>query len=40
MKKVLLKNKLKAMSNGRFEADYKTVLGDKSRREQLLIRTV
>jgi peptide deformylase len=38
VKKVLLRNKLKAMAAGHFEADYKFVLGDKSRREQLLVR--
>ncbi|MBN2892762.1 MAG: peptide deformylase [Bacteroidales bacterium] len=40
VKKVLLRNKLKAMANGRYSADYRTVIGDKKRREQLLQRNV
>jgi len=40
VKRVLLRNKLKSMSAGKFKADYRTVLGDKKRREQLLIRNV
>ncbi len=40
VKKVLIKNKLKSLSAGKFKADYKTVLGKKKTREQLLIRNV
>ncbi len=40
VKKVLIRNKLKAMANGRFTTDYKTVLGDKKTREQLLVRNI
>jgi len=40
VKKVLLRNRLKSMAGGKFNADYRTVLGDKNRRDQLLIRNV
>ncbi len=40
IKKVLIKNKLKALSNGKFRASYKTVLGDKKTRERLIMRNV
>ncbi len=40
VKRVLLRNKLKALSAGKFKASYRTVLGDKKRREQLLLRNV
>ena len=40
VKKVLIKNKLKGLAAGRFKADYRFVLGDKKRREQLLVRNV
>ena len=40
VKKVLIRNKLKTLANGRFSATYKTVLGDKKNREQLLLRNV
>lgn len=40
VKRVLLRNKLKSMAAGKFKATYRTVLGDKNRREQLLIRNV
>lgn len=40
VRKILIKNKLKALANGRFKANYKTVLGDKKRREQLLVRNL
>jgi peptide deformylase len=39
-KKILIKNKLKALSNGKFKASYKTVLGDKKNRELYLIRNI
>jgi len=38
VKKVIIRNKLKAMAAGQFEADYKFVLGDKNRRDQLIAR--
>jgi len=40
VKKTLIRNKLKNLSAGKFKADYRTVLGDKNRRELLLIRNV
>lgn len=40
VKRVLLRNRLKAMSAGKFNASFRTVLGDKNRREQLLFRNV
>ncbi|MBN2662787.1 MAG: peptide deformylase [Bacteroidales bacterium] len=40
VKRVLLRNRLKAMAAGKFNAAYRTVLGDKNRREQLLFRNV
>lgn len=40
VKKVLLKNKLKALANGKFSADYKTELGNKKTREQFLQKNI
>ena len=40
VKKTLIRNKLKGLSAGKFKADYRTVLGDKKRRELLLVRNV
>ncbi len=40
VKKTLIRNKLKGLAAGKFKADYRTVLGDKKRRELLLIRNV
>jgi peptide deformylase len=38
VKKVLIRNKLKAMSAGRFDASYRTITGEKNKRETLLVR--
>ena len=40
VKKTLVKKRLLSMANGKFKADYKTVLGDKNRRNQLIFRNV
>jgi len=40
VKKTLVRNKLKALAAGKYKADYKTIIGDKKRRDLLLVRNV
>lgn len=40
VKKVLLKNKLKAIAAGKFKAEYRTILGNKNNRNQTLLKNI